>query len=372
MYEDEWKVEPHSYTYRFRDDVPRHHLKSPTMRNAWINLLKWYSFYSNRLPVANWEYHVRKACEGLGLCVVSPGFAKKIKEFIGNDDESERKKTLFCNFEDAVVLDVTNRSFKRFGGDVDKLPSAEKTHEFLFLEEDHSFRGKGAYVHYRYRLDGMIPYCPSWRPLGSFDLFLIRLNEKWLLVVGGIQDSSVFVYVSSDVPTVCLNVCSGVYADNEETDECERRCVGTSLSRYMKPFALVTERLITDWIISQANDCDLKKPDVKGKEKKCTCHKILREEIKSKLSGDFPRVVLRCKDGKVTHAWFDGKLSNVDMSYINNKPSNANVKRSYLSCTRLDIARIAKKMYKRERFKLERKLAAPRTEDLSDVFTSEY
>ena len=118
MYEDEWKVEPRRYKYHYHNDKPRyfHRLKRSTRRNAWINLLKWYGFYGNRLPAANWEYHVRKACEGLGLRVVLADFAEKIKEFIGNDDESERKKKLFCNFEAAVVLDVTNRSVKRFGG----------------------------------------------------------------------------------------------------------------------------------------------------------------------------------------------------------------------------------------------------------------
>jgi hypothetical protein len=48
----------------------------------------------------------------------------------------ERKKKLFCNFEDAVVLDVTNRSFKRFGGGLDKLPSAEKTNKISFFSKE--------------------------------------------------------------------------------------------------------------------------------------------------------------------------------------------------------------------------------------------
>ena len=61
-------------------------------RSAWINLLKWYNFYGDRLPVANWEYHVRKACEGLGLRVVSSGFAEKIEKFIKKKDFAEEIK----------------------------------------------------------------------------------------------------------------------------------------------------------------------------------------------------------------------------------------------------------------------------------------
>ena len=285
----------------------------PTMSNAWFNLLKWYSFYSNRLSAANWEYHVRKACKDLGLRIVSPGFAKKIKEFIGNDDESKRKKKLFCNFENAVVLDVTNRSFERFGGGVDKLPSTGKTHGIPLAETYYEDDYDGSnYVHYSYRLGENIPSRWSWCPPvpKRFDLFLIHSEEGWLLVVGGDQSKIDFVYVSSDVPTVCLNQCGGVYADNEEINGWERRSVLSAFRDTSRCLPiLVTNNLVTTReYIEHVSDCDFNNSDTK--EKVCTCPYLLWRE---RMEGVriFPCVVLCCKDGKVTRAWFNRKLSTL-------------------------------------------------------------
>ena len=93
------------------------------------------------------------------------------------------------------------------------------------------------------------------------------------------------------------------------------------------------------------------------------------KRIKWEDVAHFPSVVLHCEHGKITHSWFDGKLSNADMSHINIKTAKAND-------MNFDIARFAKsiadKREERKWFKRKRELLKNRTEDLSDVFASEY
>ena len=239
--------------------------------------------------------------------------------------KKERKKKLFCNFEDAVVLDVTNRSFKRFGGGLDKLPSAEKTNKIPL--EDSIVFGEFNYVRYCYLLGKFVPAAADysrdpWVP-SSFDLFLMRLSKGWLLCVCGLQDRSDFVRVSSDVPTVCYCRCGGVYADNEGMFyRAQAREVATT---YKYPSALVIEKIPTGryahFYGKNGKEVIVKsvfKPSFREKIKNKELKKIVRKEPLRGID-DFPSVALHCEHGKIAHAWFDGKLSKADVSHVNIK-----------------------------------------------------